>query len=102
MIKQTIYANALLSDGKLLFWYTGRNKCDKYSFCKDFYYSGINGNEYFKSHKMECSSICFSYECGDDLDEVDIKMNNFCFNVLAKDFYRMFEISPDSKGEKPY
>lgn len=102
MIKQTVYANALLSDGKLLFWYTGRNKCDKYSFYKDFYYSGMKADEYFKSHKMECRSTEFSYECSEEFDEKDIQMNKFCFDVLAKDFYRMFEISPDSKGSKPY
>ena len=96
-----IYANALLSDGKILFWYTG-DKCDKFSFYKDFYYSGINQMEYFKNHKMECVSEKFSYEYEEKFDAHDIEMNRWCFNVLAKAFYRQFEISPDSKGSKPY
>lgn len=92
----TIYANALLSDGKILFWYTGRNKCNEYDFYKDFYYSEINQTEYFKNHKIECKSIGFLDETEDD------DYNNFCFNVLAKNFYRIWEISSDSKGSKPY
>jgi hypothetical protein len=32
----------------------------------------------------------------------DEKYNNYIFEVLAKDFYRQFEISEDSKGSRPY
>lgn len=90
-----IYANALLSDGKILFWYTG-SKCNEFSFYKDFYYSGINELEYIENHKIECKSIGFV----DETDNEDF--NWICFNVLAKEFYKQWEISPDSKGQKPY
>ena len=49
---RTVYANALLSDGKILFWYTG-DECKEWS---DFY----------------------------------------------KDFYRQYQISEDSRGQKAY
>lgn len=92
---RTIYANALLSDGKILFWYTG-SKCTKFDFYKDFYYSGINQNEYFKNHRIQCKTIGFVDETpGDDY-------NCLCFDVLAKAFYKQWEISPDSRGRKPY
>lgn len=94
-MSKTIYANALLSDGKILFWYTGA-KCDEFSFYKDFYYAGINELEYRKNHKLECKSIGFV----DETDEEDY--NFFCFGVLAKAFYKQFEISEDSKGGRPY
>lgn len=92
---RTIYANALLSDGKILFWYTG-DKCDVNSFYKDFYYSGINELEYRKNHTMECKTIGF-------IDETEGEEYNFlCFDVLAKEFYKQWEISQDSKGWSPY
>lgn len=94
-MKKTIYANVLLSDGKILFWYTG-DRCDENSFYKDFYYSRINELEYKKKHKVECKSIGFVF------DEEDNEYNNFCFDVLARDFYKLFEISPDSKGSNPH
>lgn len=92
---RTIYANALLSDGKILFWYTG-DKCSEDSFYKDFYYSGINELEYRKNHKLECKSIGF-------IDETENNDYNFlCFEVLAREFYKQWEISSDSKGRSPY
>lgn len=94
-MKRTIYANVLLSDGKILFWYTG-DKCDEHSFYKDFYYAQINELEYSKNHKLECKSIGFV----DETDDEDF--NWFCFEVLAKEFYKRWSISPDSKGRSPY
>lgn len=91
-----VWANALLSDGEILFWYTG-SKCEHFSdFYKDFYFSGLNMTEYSKNHKLEVRSIGFVDETEDE------EYNLLCFDVLPKDFYRQFKISPDSKGKKPY
>lgn len=95
MSKRIIYANALLSDGKILFWYTG-DKCDICSFHKDFYYAGINESSYCKQHKIECKSLGFVDETEDE------DYNRLIFEVLAKEFYKQWEISLDSKGSKPY
>lgn len=92
---KTIYANALLSDGKLLFWYTGE-KCSEESFYKDFYYSGINQAEYFNNHKMTMQNIAF------EISEDDTELNNFVFEHLAPMFYSRFEMHEDSKGKNPY
>jgi hypothetical protein len=94
---KTIYANALLSDDKILFWYTGQSPClDWREFYKDFYYAGINATEYEKQHALRIARMGFE----DNTENEDY--NSLIFGVLAKDFYRQFDISEDSKGEKPY
>ena len=93
---RTVYANALLSDEKILFWYTG-DKCDGWSdFYKDFYYAGINAIEYSQAHTLRVASMGFID------DTADWDYNHLIFEVLAKEFYRQFPISEDSKGAKPY
>ncbi len=94
---KTIYANALLSDEKILFWYTGQSPClDWREFYKDFYYAGINATEYEKQHTLRIARMGFE----DNTENEDY--NRLIFDILAKDFYRQFAISEDSKGEKPY
>lgn len=93
--KEEVWANALLSDGEILFWHTGRERIDFFDFNKDFYYAGI-GVEYAAAHKLELVKKKF------EVDEDDICANNRVFEVDARDFYRQFRISPDCKGEKPY
>lgn len=88
---KSIWANALLSDGEILFWYTGDKCNDWYDFYKDFYYARINSTEYEKSHKLEL--VC------KELDGAD---NNKAFEVDAPNFYRQYEIGSDSRGRKPY
>ncbi len=89
-----VWANALLSDGKILFWYTGDKCSDPYEFYKDFYYADISMLEYCKSHTMKVVNKEFIQN--------DTKDNYEIFNVLAPDFYKNYKISPDSKGTKPY
>jgi hypothetical protein len=91
---KTIYANVLLSDGKILFWYIGDECKNPTEFYKDFYYANINMAEYEKYHKLEIKKMGFTIY---DMDD-----NNFVFNVLAKLYFQRFEISADSKGRKPY
>ena len=94
---KTIYANALLSDEKILFWYTGQSPClDWREFYKDFYYAGIDATEYEKQHTLRIARMGFE----DNTENEDY--NQVIFDVLAKEFYRQFAISEDSKGEKPY
>ena len=92
--EKKIWANALLSDGKILFYYIGDCQCGVDSFYKDFYYAEIDMRKYKKEHKLEVVSMQFTI--------YDEKYNNFVFDVLATDFFKLFPISPDSKGSKPY
>lgn len=93
---RTVYANALLSDGKILFWYTGSECSSWQDFYKDFYYADIDGIEYEKTHNLQLVKMGFI----DPTEEWDF--NEFIFDVLAKEFYKQYSISEDSKGEKPY
>ena len=89
-----VWANVLLSDGKILFWWTGSECLSIYDFCKDFYYSGMNMTDYEKSHNLELQKKQFRCVTSDE--------NRRIFKELAPEFYRQFEISPDSKGPRPY
>lgn len=79
-----LYANAVLKDGKLLFWWTGdKCKCIE-DFYKDFMYSGLKMIEEIKN---------FDYELRvkrvDSFDD-------------AKDFYKEYPLHEEYEGEKPY
>lgn len=93
---KTYYANALLSDGKILFWWTGRECRGVEDFYKDFYYAGLNMEEYIKRHDMRLVKMGFI----DPTEDEDYNM--LIFDVLAKEFYRQYPISEDSKGDRPY
>ena len=93
-LAEQVYANALLSDGKILFWYTGERCTSPWDFNKDFYYAGINLLEYEKAHELRIVRQNFLQRTPED--------NYRIFNEAAPAFYRMFEISPDSVGERPY
>lgn len=85
-----------MSDGKILFWYIG-DKCDSCNdFYKDFYYANINMNDYCKSHKLEVKRIGFIDETEDN------EYNSLCFDVLAKEFFKQYDISEDSSGKPAY
>lgn len=94
-MKREIWANAVLSNGEILFWCTGRERIDVFDFNKYFYYADI-GVEYIAAHKLELVKKKF------EVDEYDVRANNRVFEVDAKNFYRQFKISPDRKGAKPY
>lgn len=93
---KSVWANALLSDNKILFWYIGNECKSKLDFYKDFYYAGIQYSEYEKEHKLKLVKKEFTYKNGDS------QKNNYIFDVLAPDYFKNFEISPDNKGQPPY
>lgn len=93
-MRTSVWANALLSDGKILFWFTGIEYQEIWDFNMDFYFADINLMSYIQSHKLELVKQKF-----DITEEVD---NNMIFEVLAPKFYSQWELSPDTKGCKPY
>lgn len=79
-----IYANAVLKDGKLLFWWTG-DKCKGVEdFYKDFMYSGLKITEELKS---------FAYQ---------LRVKQVKSVQDGKEFYKQFPLHDEYKGEKPY
>lgn len=83
-MEREIYANAVLKNGKLIFWWTGDKCKDIYDFNKDFYYSGLNMMEEIKNHKYEIKSK---------------KIDSF---EQDREFYSNFELCEGYKGQKPY
>lgn len=92
---KSVWANALLSDGKILFWYIGSECGSKLDFYKDFYYAGITYDNYVITHQLKLVKKEFKYKVGE-------QDSNYIFNVLAPEYFKNFEISPDSKGQPPY
>lgn len=84
-MNKEIYANAVLKNGKLIFWWTGDKCNDVYDFYKDFYYLGLNIIDELKTYKYELKSE---------------KINNF--DDDDKNFYKQFELCDGYKGKKPY
>lgn len=84
MEERKIYANAVLKDGKLIFWWTGDKCKDVYDFYKDFMYAGLNMLDEIKNHNYELKT-----------QEVESFEND-------KEFYRLFELHEGFKGRKPY
>lgn len=89
-----IYANVLLSDDEILFYWVGQSRCTVDDFYKDFMYSGINKSEYEKTHKLKVETMAFEFE--------NERLNNYCFSEIARSFFKFWDISPDSKGEPAY
>ena len=83
-MEREVFANVVLKNGKLLFWWTGDRCRDIYDFNKDFYYSGLNITEELKNHNYELKSE---------------KINNI---EDDKKFYKQFELYEEYKGQKPY
>lgn len=81
-----VFANALLKDGKIMFWWSGDKCHSKHDFYKDFYYAGLNMQEEFATgrYRLVTQKIPF---IGSDEEE---------------QFYRQFEIHKQSKGARPY
>ncbi len=78
-----IWANAVLKDGKLMFWRTGNEKYEVWDFNKDFLYSGMDMRKEIESGKYELrKQIVRSFE--------------------DTSFYEQFELHEDFKGKNPY
>lgn len=79
-----IWANAVLKDGKLKFWWTGDKCKEVWDFYKDFMYSGLKMKDEIETGRYEL---------------VKQKIEKF---EDDKDFYRQYELYEPFIGEKPY
>lgn len=82
-MKKEIWANAVLKDGKLMFWWTGDECHYIEDFNKDFYYSGLRMPDELASGKYELRKQIVK-----DFDDTS--------------FYEQFELHENFKGRKPY
>lgn len=83
MGERKIWANVILKDGKILFWWTGDECNDIYDFNKDFYYAGLS-----MSRELATGRYLLRKQRVNEFDD--------------DSFYRNFELHEDFKGRKPY
>lgn len=83
-LRSEIWANAVLKDGKLIFWWTGDKCKEVWDFYKDFMYSGLKMKDEIETGRYEL---------------VKQKIEKF---EDDKDFYRQYELHEDFKGGNPY
>lgn len=82
--KQRIFANAVLKDGKLIFWKTGKLCLELYDFFDDFRNIGLNFAMEEETGRYELVTKWIKETDSD------------------KEFYRQYELHEDFKGIKPY
>ena len=82
--KPDIFANAVLKDDKLIFWWTGGECTELYDFFKDFWHAGLNFAMEIETGRYEL------------VKQKIEKMED------DKDFYRQYELYEPFKGQKPY
>lgn len=88
-----IYANALLSDGEILFWYTGRVVWTLSDFFRALNDVGIDAQAYFANHDIQRATKAFY---------ATKETNNYVFEREAVDWYSQWMISEDFVGIPPY
>ena len=79
------FANAVLKDGKIMFWWSGDECYSIYDFYKDFYYAGLNMTEELKTGKYSLVKTPI-----DEIGRDDVE------------FYRKYELHEDYKGANPH
>lgn len=89
-----VYANALLKDNKIMFWWMGDECKSEYDFYKDFYYAGLSMTDELATGLYRLVSEKIAETTNDGFGVKEEK--------LAENWYRQFEIHKDSKGIKPY
>ena len=82
-MEKKIWANAVLKDRKLMFWWTGDECADICEFNKDFYYAKLNMMEELATGKYELAKQVVK-----GFDDTS--------------FYEKFELHEDFKSKKPY
>lgn len=85
------FTNALLKDGKIMFWWTGKSRCTMpEDFYKDFYYAGMNMVSELQTGRYELVTGEIEY------------LNNEEWVKASQQFYKQFALHEDFKGAKPY
>lgn len=90
MKDKSVYANALLKDGKIMFWWTGLDRCQiPQDFYKDFYCAGMKMIEELETGRYSLATAEMEQKGNAGFEE-------------AEGWYRQYEIHPDSKGQPAY
>ena len=79
------FANAVLKDGKIIFWWSGEECVSVEDFYKDFYYAGLNMDK-----ELETGRYSLVKKTIEEIGKDDIE------------FYKLFQLHEDFRGFSPY
>lgn len=94
-MKRTLYINVLLKDNMIVGWHISPNKRTMpHDYYKDFIYANKSMENCDEIYKVEGISVEFT----DD----DTRLNNYIFEVIARDFFKLWKIHPEHFGSPAY
>ena len=95
VVKDVFYASVLLVDNKIVFWKVSPNaKTENEDWYKQFYYANLDLVDLLNNHEVKTEFIMLGYD--------NDKYNSLVFEVLAKEFFKQWEISEIICGADPY
>lgn len=94
-MKKTLYINVLLKDNMIVGWHISPNeRTMPHDYYKDFIYANKSMENCDEVYKVEGISVEFK----DD----DTRLNNYIFEVIARDFFKLWKIHPEHFGSPAY
>ena len=83
----------------IMCWHISPNKRTyPHDYYKDFYYSGYNMKNCDKEFEVKGIAVEFEY----DGSEESSNLNDFIFQVIAKDFFKRWKVHPEHFGSAAY
>lgn len=94
-MKRTLYINVLLKDNMIVSWHISPNeRTMPHDYYKDFIYANKSMENCDEIYKVEGISVEFT----DD----DTRLNNYIFEIIARDFFKLWKIHPEHFGSPAY
>ena len=94
-MKKTIYINVLLKDNMIVSYHISSNeRTMPHDYYKDFIYANKSMENCDEIYKVEGISVEF-------IDN-DTRLNDYIFEVIARDFFKLWKIHPEHFGSSAY
>lgn len=94
-MKRTLYINVLLKDNMIVSWHISPNeRTMPHDYYKDFIYANKSMENCDEIYKVEGISVEFT----DD----DTRLNNYIFEIIARDFFKLWKMHPEHFGSPAY
>ena len=98
-MQKKIYINVLLKDNMIVGWHISPNeRTIPHDYYKDFIYVNKSMENCDEIYKVKGIAVEFE---NDDTEE-SINLNNYIFEVIARDFFKIWKIHPEHFGSPAY
>lgn len=98
-MQKKIYINVLLKDNMIVGWHISPNeRTMPHDYYKDFIYANKSMENCDEIYKVKGIAVEFE---NDDTEE-SINLNNYIFEVIARDFFKIWKIHPEYFGSPAY